>query len=66
MKRNRNGHIQLTDAEAATMAEFIDNSLTRAWDRYTDNYICTGVSLEDGKLRMDPEMYDFMKELRKL
>lgn len=41
------------------------SAVDRAWDRHTSNYICEGVSLEDGMRRMNNDLYDIMEEMRK-
>lgn len=65
MIRNEDGSLTLTAEEADMIEYFIDRSLDSAWDRYTSNYICEGVSLEDGMRRMDSDLYDIMEEMRK-
>ena len=62
MKRTGESTIEITDDEMLQIYEFIHRSLDQAWDRYTDNFICTD-SWEDGKQRMDPEMYDLANKL---
>ena len=62
MKRTGENTIEITDDEMMQIYEFIHRSLDRDWDRYTDNFICTD-AWEDGKKRMDPEMYDFANKL---
>lgn len=56
--------MEITKEEARDIVEFIDNSLDSAWDRYTDLYIMSGVSWEEGKRRMNPDMYDLMNTLK--
>lgn len=65
MKRLPNGNIEITDVEAANIFNFITNQLDSDWDRHTDKFICTE-SWEEGRRRMDPDMYDFAKELQAL
>ena len=55
--------IELTEGEIDDIIYFIDNSLSREWDQYTNHFIC-GDSCEDGKRRMNPQMYDLMWKLR--
>ena len=62
MKRNQDHTITFSEEEISNMYEFIRNSLDSQWDRYTDNFICTG-KWEDGMRRMNPEMYDFAEKL---
>lgn len=66
MKIDEHGNITLTPEEAGNIADFIDNTLDRHWDHHTDHYICEGVSWEDGKRRMNPEMYDFREKMIEL
>lgn len=63
MQRLNDDVIILTQSEIDDIRDFIDSSLDRAWDQYTDNHLCPGVSWEDGKRRMNSDMYDFMKNL---
>ena len=65
MKRIDDDTIALTQEELDNIREFISHSLDRAWDRYTDTFICHD-SWEDGKRRMNPEMYDFAQEMLKV
>lgn len=53
----------LTKEEVQDIIDFIDSSLNREWDRYTDQFICTD-KWEDGKRRMNPEMYALMETLQ--
>lgn len=62
MKRIDENTIALTQAELDEIREFIQNSLNREWDRYTDNVICTD-KWEDGVKRMDPEMYEMSQQM---
>ena len=55
--------INLTKEELQDIASFIDRSLDNDWDRYTDIYIVTGTTWEDGKKRMNPEMYALMQKI---
>ena len=55
--------MNITEQEAQELILFIDNSLDAAWDRYTDHYIVSGVSWEEGKRRMNPDMYALMNKL---
>lgn len=56
--------MEITKEEARDIIDFIDNSLDSAWDRYTDLYVVTGVSREEGKQRMNPAMYELMQNLQ--
>ena len=62
MKRIDDNTIALTQEELDNIRFFIDNSLDRAWDHYTDTYICSD-PWEAGKRRMNPEMYDMAQEM---
>ena len=62
MRRISDTEIALTQEELDNIRWFIDNSLDREWDRYTDTYICSD-PWEDGKRRMDPEMYDMAQQM---
>jgi len=62
MKKIDNDTFQLTRQELADICNFIDSSLDRAWDDYTNTYICED-SWEDGKRRMNPEAYDLAQEM---
>lgn len=62
MKRLSEDEIVLTQAELNSMIDFINSSLARDWDRYTDHYICTD-SWADGMRRMNPEMYDMAEKM---
>lgn len=59
MKRIDENTIQITQEELDMIQNFINNSLDQKWNRYTDHYICEGETWEEGKRRMNPEMYDF-------
>lgn len=65
MQRLPDGRIVITDEEATRIAEYINSSLDREWDQYTNQYICTD-KWEDGKRRMNPEMYDLSQQLNLL
>jgi hypothetical protein len=62
MKRLNDDEIILSQAELNDIQEFIRNSLDRAWDRYTDTYICED-KWEDGMRRMNPAMYDMAEKM---
>ena len=62
MKLDENGNIILTPEEADEIMDFIDTTLWREWDHYTDRYICTDDE-ETGKRRMNKEMYDFRERM---
>lgn len=40
MERIDDNTIAITQEEADRIQQFIDCSLDREWDRYTDNFIC--------------------------
>lgn len=63
MERLDDGRIALTEDEAQTIVDFIDRALDTDWDRYTDTFICQD-KWEDGKRRINPEMYAFMEQLQ--
>lgn len=65
MQRLNDNEIILTQEELDNIREFIDRSLDRAWDDYTDRYICSE-DWEVGKRRMDPEMYDLSQEMLRI
>lgn len=65
MKLDENGNIILTPEEAGEIMEFIDFSLSREWDHYTDRYICS-YDVETGKRMMNKEMYDFRERMLEL
>lgn len=65
MRRISDTEIALTQEELDNIRWFIDNSLDREWDRYTDTYICSD-SWEDGKRRMNPEMYAMAEQMEKI
>lgn len=62
MRRLNDNEIVLTQEELDNIREFIDRSLDRRWDDYTNTYICSD-PWEDGKRRMDPEMYDMAQQM---
>ena len=62
MHRIDDNTVALTQEELDNIREFINSSLDREWDRYTDNFICTD-KWEDGKRRMNPEMYDMSQQM---
>lgn len=62
MRRLNDNEIVLTQEELDNIREFIDRSLDHRWDDYTNTYICRD-SWEDGKRRMDPEMYDMAQQM---
>lgn len=66
MKRIDDDKIEITQAEADAIREFIRRSLDRAWDRYTDRVIVEKTSWEDGMRQMDPEMYDMADRFEQL
>ena len=65
MRRISDTEIALTQEELDNIRWFIDNSLDREWDRYTDTYICSD-SWEDGKRHMNPEMYAMAEQMEKI
>lgn len=54
--------VSLSNEELESIRSFIDRSFESDWDRHTDHYICTD-NYEDGKRRMDPEMYDLAEKM---
>lgn len=62
MKRIDENRIELTQEELNSIQSFIELSLDRQWDNHTNNYICT-CSWEEGKRKMDPEMYDLAAQM---
>ena len=65
MERLDDDRVIITQEELWKIADFIDSSLDMEWDRYTDNYICSD-TLEDGKRRMNPDMYDLHEKLMQI
>lgn len=62
MTRIDENTIAITQEELDKIRDFIDDSLHRDWDRYTDTFICSE-SWEDGKRRMNPQMYAMAGEM---
>ena len=57
--------VALTEDEVRDIVNFIDIALDREWDQYTNQFIVgKDVSCEQGKRRMNPEMYDLMNVLQ--
>lgn len=65
MRRLNDNEIVLTQEELDNIREFIDRSLDGRWDDYTNTFICQD-SWEDGKRRMDPEMYDMAQQMMEI
>ncbi len=65
MRRTGENSIELTQEELDSIQQFIDSSLDRQWDNHTNTFICTD-SWEDGKRRMNPEMYDMAQQMLSL
>lgn len=63
MKRLDDNTIALTQEELNNIREFIDRSLDREWDHHTNIFICSD-SWEDGKRKMNPEMYDLAQQMQ--
>ncbi len=63
MKRLNADEIIITNAELESIHEFIRSTLHSDWDSYTDNFICRGVTTEEGLRRMDPDMYDMAQQM---
>lgn len=57
---------QLSVSEISEICDFIESSLESQWDRYTDVYIMSGYTLEEGMRRMNPRMYDMLMNLREM
>lgn len=66
MKRTNNNTFELTQEELNDIADFIDECLHDAWDKYTDFYCMDGYSWEEGKRRMNPTMYDMMNKIHNM
>lgn len=62
MNRIDENRIEITQEELDNIRFFIDQALDRDWDRHTDNFICSE-SWEDGKRRMNREMYDMAQQM---
>ncbi len=56
--------IEIERQELEDILHFIDSSLDREFERYTDIYICS-LPWEDGKRKMNPEIYDLREKLEK-
>lgn len=54
--------VSLSNEELESIRSFIDRSLESDWDHHTNIYICSD-NYEDGKRRMDPEMYDLAEKM---
>lgn len=65
MKNNMSDKIDIDRKELEDILQFIDSSLNREFERYTDNYICGGLSWEDGRRKMNPRIYDLREKLEK-
>lgn len=65
MQRLNDTAIVLTQEELDNIRDFIDNALESDWDHYTNTFICTD-SWEDGKRRMNPQMYDLAQKMMTL
>lgn len=63
MRRLNHVEIVITQEELDSIQSFIRSSLNSDWDSYTSNYICPGVTDEEGMRRMDPEMYDMASKM---
>ena len=63
MRRINHDEIVITQFELDNIRKFIRSELDHSWDGYTSNYICPGVTNEEGMRRMDPEMYDMAQEM---
>lgn len=61
MKKQGTDYI-LTEEEIQSISNFIDSALDSAWDKHSNHYICKD-EWEDGKRRMDPEMYKIMETI---
>ena len=62
MKRIDENTVAISQEELESLREFIDNSLGSDWNHYTNQFICSE-SWEDGKRRMNPEMYDMAQAM---
>ena len=63
MRRLNETEIVITQTELDNIRDFIRSALDHDWDQHTSNYLCPGVSNEDGMCRMDPEMYDTAQQM---
>lgn len=64
MRKLETGEIAFSEKEAEAIRWFIDNALDREWDRYTDHVIVEKTTWEEGKRRMNPEMYDLAEKIQ--
>ena len=63
MRRINHDEIVITQKELDDIRVFIRSALSHDWDGYASNYICPGVSHEDGMRRMDAEMYNMATKM---
>lgn len=63
MKRIDENNISLTNEELLDIRELIREHLDMRWDHYTDTFIITKTSWEDGMRSMNPKMYDMANEM---
>ena len=63
MKRINENTIEFTQDEINDLAQFIELSLDRAWDNYTDTYCMQNISWRDGMRKMNPKMYEMMEDM---
>ena len=62
MRRINDNEIVLTNKELASIQFFIEESLYRQWDYYTDHVI-TNLPRSEGERKMNPIMYDMAREM---
>ena len=63
MRRLNDNEIVITQTELDNIRDFIRSALYSDWNQYTSNYICPGVSNEDGMRKMDPARYDMAQQM---
>ena len=66
MKRIDEDNISISQAELDRIQMFIDNQLDLAWDRHTDKYYGYKETWEEGKRKMNPELYDLSQEMESI
>lgn len=57
------GMVAIKEEVLKELLSFVDDQLECMFDQYTDRYSLPGLSIEDGKRRMRPEMYDLIKQV---
>lgn len=66
MKRIDEDTISISQAELNKIQSFIDTALDSDWDQHTDKYYGYKETWEEGKRKMNPEMYDLAQEMERI